>query len=106
MGLLELSALELGQKIQSGEVSVREATEAALEAIARENEANNAFITVLREQALAEAETIQQKITSGELTGPLAGVPMGIKDNICTWGVKPPAPLRFWETSDRPTTLQ
>ena len=53
MGLLELSALELGQKIQSGEVSVREATEAALEAIARENEANNAFITVLREQALA-----------------------------------------------------
>lgn len=56
--------------------------------IARENEANNAFITVLREQALAEAETIQQKITSGELTGPLAGVPMGIKDNICTWGVK------------------
>ena len=88
MGLLELSALELGQKIQSGEVSVREATEAALEAIARENEANNAFITVLREQALAEAETIQQKITSGELPGPLAGVPMGIKDNICTWGVK------------------
>lgn len=51
MGLLELSALELGRKIQGGEVSVREATEAALASIAQQNEGNNAFITVLREQA-------------------------------------------------------
>lgn len=67
MGLLELSALELGRKIQGGEVSVREATEAALASIAQQNEGNNAFITVLREQALAEAEAIQQKISAGEL---------------------------------------
>lgn len=88
MGLLELSALELGQKIQKGEVSVREATEAALQAITEQNETNNAFITILQEQALAEAEQIQKKISAGELTGPLAGVPMGLKDNICTLGIK------------------
>lgn len=88
MGLLELSALELGRKIQEGEVSVREATEAALASIAQQNEGNNAFITVLREQALAEAEEVQKKLSAGELTGPLAGVPMGVKDNICTRGIK------------------
>lgn len=88
MGLLELSALELGRKIQEGEVSVREATEAALASIAQQNEGNNAFITVLREQALAEAEEVQKKLSAGELSGPLAGVPMGIKDNICTRGIK------------------
>lgn len=88
MGLLELSALELGRKIQEGEVSVREATEAALASIAQQNEGNNAFITVLQEQALAEAEEVQKKLSAGELTGPLAGVPMGIKDNICTRGIK------------------
>lgn len=88
MGLLELSALELGRKIQEGEVSVREATEAALASIAQQNEGNNAFITVLQEQALAEAEEVQKKLSAGELSGPLAGVPMGVKDNICTRGIK------------------
>ena len=79
MGLLELSALELGRKIQEGEVSVREATEAALASIAQQNEGNNAFITVLQEQALAEAEEVQKKLSAGELSGPLAGVPMGTR---------------------------
>ncbi|MDY4954519.1 MAG: amidase, partial [Candidatus Onthomonas sp.] len=88
MGLLELSALELGRKIQEGEVSVREAIEAALASIAQQNEGNNAFITVLQEQALAEAEEVQKKLSAGELSGPLAGVPMGVKDNICTRGIK------------------
>lgn len=95
MGLLELSALELGRKIQGGEVSVREATEAALASIAQQNEGNNAFITVLREQALAEAEAIQQKISAGELTGPLAGVPWESRITSVPGGSKPPVPRRF-----------
>lgn len=88
MSLLDYSALELGRLIQSGEVSVKEATEAALTAIATANPRNNAFITVLQEEAMKEAEQVQARIRSGELTGPLAGVPTAIKDNICTLGVK------------------
>jgi aspartyl-tRNA(Asn)/glutamyl-tRNA(Gln) amidotransferase subunit A len=88
MSLLDYSALELGRLIAKGEVSVKEATETALSAIATANPENNAFITVLQEEALKEAEQVQKKILAGEVTSPLAGVPTAIKDNICTLGVK------------------
>ena len=88
MSLLDLTALELGAKIKAGEVSVPEATRAALDAIEAKNAENNAFITVLNDRAMAQAEEIQKKISRGELTSPLAGVPLAIKDNICTKGVK------------------
>ncbi|MCD8383948.1 MAG: Asp-tRNA(Asn)/Glu-tRNA(Gln) amidotransferase subunit GatA [Clostridiales bacterium] len=88
MSLLELTALELGRAIKAGEVSVPEATQAALAAIEAKNRENNAFITVLNDRAMEEAEAVQKKISAGELTGPLAGVPLAIKDNICTKGVK------------------
>ncbi|MCD7882001.1 MAG: Asp-tRNA(Asn)/Glu-tRNA(Gln) amidotransferase subunit GatA [Clostridiales bacterium] len=88
MSLLELTALELGRAIKAGEVSVPEATQAALSAIEAKNRENNAFITVLNDRAMEEAEAVQKKISAGELTGPLAGVPLAIKDNICTKGVK------------------
>ncbi|MCC8076561.1 MAG: Asp-tRNA(Asn)/Glu-tRNA(Gln) amidotransferase subunit GatA, partial [Clostridiales bacterium] len=88
MSLLDYSALELGRLIAAGEVSVKEATRTALDAIAAANPDNNAFITVLEEEALREAEQVQAKLRAGELSGPLAGVPAAIKDNICTLGVK------------------
>ncbi|MGM9536893.1 MAG: Asp-tRNA(Asn)/Glu-tRNA(Gln) amidotransferase subunit GatA [Candidatus Onthomonas sp.] len=88
MSLLDLTALELGRAIKAGEVSVPEATRAALEAIQAKNAENNAFITVLNDRAMEQAAEIQKKISAGELTGPLAGVPLAIKDNICTKGVK------------------
>ena len=88
MSLLDLTALELGRAIKAGEVSVPEATQAALEAIQAKNAENNAFITVLNDRAMEQAAEIQKKISAGELTGPLAGVPLAIKDNICTKGVK------------------
>ena len=88
MSLLDLTALELGRAIKAGEGSVPEATQAALEAIQAKNAENNAFITVLNDRAMEQAAEIQKKISAGELTGPLAGVPLAIKDNICTKGVK------------------
>ncbi len=86
MELLELTALQLGQAIRKGETTIPEATRAALEVISRENPQNNAFITVLQEAAMARAEALQKAL--GPDVSPLYGVPMALKDNICTKGVK------------------
>ncbi len=89
MGLIdEYTAVELGKMIKNGEVTVREAAEAAMDAIAARDEKYNAFVTVLdREAVLRDAEEVQKKIDAGELNGPLAGVPVAIKDNMCTEGI-------------------
>lgn len=84
MSLSKLTALELGRKIQSREVGVKEAVSAALENISKCDKDINAFITVDTEGALKRADEIQDKIDAGNLTNPLAGVPVAIKDNICT----------------------
>ena len=86
--MLEMTALELGRKIRSGEIGVREATQAALDNIEKYQAENNAYVTVQREEALQRADAVQKQIQAGELEGPLAGVPMALKDNICTQGVK------------------
>ena len=84
---MQLTAVELGKKIKAGEVSVVEATEAALNAIEAKEDKVNSFVTVDREGALKQAEEVQKKIDAGELTSPLAGVPVAIKDNMCTEGL-------------------
>ena len=86
MELREFTALELGAAIKKGEVSVAEATQAALEAIEERDGALNSFITVEGERALARAEQLQKGVK--DAVSPLYGVPMGVKDNICTKGVK------------------
>lgn len=87
MSLMSLTAVELGKKIKAGEVTVQEATRAALDAVRAKEEAVNSFVTVDEEGALKRAEEIQKKIDDGTLTGPLAGVPVAIKDNMCTKGL-------------------
>lgn len=84
--LLSCSAVELGKKIQRGEVSALEATQAALDRMAAGE--LNTYITALPEEALTRAEAVQKQIQSGEVRSPLAGVPSAIKDNICTDGVR------------------
>ena len=89
MELCTLTALELGGMIRRGEVSPREAARAALDRMAGEQPRNNAFITTLDEKAVLEqAEAVERRLAAGEALSPLAGVPMGLKDNICTRGVK------------------
>ncbi len=88
MDLMKLTAVQLSEKIRAGEIRVAEAVQAALDAIEEKDQTINAFITVDREGALKAAEEIQKKIDAGELTGPLAGVPVAVKDNICTKGLK------------------
>lgn len=88
MSLMNLTAVELGEKIKEGSVSVRDAALAALDSIKKSEEVLNSFVTVLDEDAvLARADRVQEKIDRGELTSPLAGVPMAVKDNMCTEGI-------------------
>ena len=87
MEWMEMTAAELGKKIRAGELTAVDAAKAALEKIKEKDEELNCFVTVDEEDALARAARVQEKIESGELTGPLAGVPVAVKDNICTEGV-------------------
>lgn len=87
MDLMRLTAVELGKKIKAGEVSVVDATKACLARIEALEKDINSFVTIDSEDALKQAEQVQQKIDAGELTGPLAGVPVAIKDNMCVAGM-------------------
>ena len=87
MSLMSLTAVELGRKIKEKEVTVEEAVTAALDASEKREAQVHSFVTVDREGALKRAKEVQAKIDAGELTGPLAGVPVAIKDNMCTKGL-------------------
>ncbi len=88
MSLMSCTAVELGRKIKAKEVTAVELTQAAITAIKEKEDKVNSFVTIEEEGALQRAAEVQAKIDAGELTGPLAGVPVAIKDNMCTKGVK------------------
>ena len=88
MDLMQFTAVQLSEKIKAGEVTVLDAVEASLAALEAQEKKINAFITVDEEGARKRAKEVQEKIDRGELDGPLAGVPIAIKDNICTRGLK------------------
>ncbi len=88
MEITGLSALELGKKIKAGEIGVVEATKASLDNIEKYDSTYNCYVTVCKDEALKRAEEVQKLISDGTLTSPLAGVPMGVKDNMCTKGIQ------------------
>ena len=85
--ILDLTAVELGRQIKAGKILVKEALQAVFDQIDRTEETYHCYITLNREEAFRQAEVIQKKIDAGELTGPLAGVPVAIKDNMTTKGL-------------------
>ncbi len=87
MNLMSLTVVELSKEIQAGEASAVEAAEDALAQIGKLEETYHCFVTVDEEDVRRRAEEIQKKIDAGELSGPLAGVPVAIKDNLCTEGM-------------------
>ena len=87
MDLSKLSALEAGKLIKNREIGVAEITKAALENIEKTDKNYNAFITVCADEAMKRAEAVQKGIDDGTYTSPLAGVPMAVKDNMCTKGI-------------------
>ena len=86
-GLLDLTALELGRKIQAQEVTAMEALDAVFGQIDKKEKEIHAYVTIDRENAYKQAQKVQAEIENGTLTSPLAGVPVAIKDNLCTKGL-------------------
>ena len=87
MDILSMTALELGRKIKAKEITVKEAVEACMKQIDKVEDKVNSFVTIDREKAFNRAEEVQRGIEDGTYTGPLAGVPVAIKDNMCTKGM-------------------
>ena len=88
MKLYELTPLEAGEKIRKKEIGVRELTEYALGRIDAVDGEVSAFLRTEREAALARADEVQKQIDEGQAASPLAGVPYGLKDNICSKGLE------------------
>ncbi len=95
--LLGMSALELGAAIRSGRTTAVAAAETVLEQIERQDKNYNCYVTVDGENAVKKAGEIQKRIEAGELTGPLAGVPVALKDNLCTKGLRTTCSSRILE---------
>ena len=85
--ILSLSALELGRAIKAGKATAVEAMEAVLSRIEEKEELYHCYVTIDRKAAMEQAEKVQAQIEAGELTHPLAGVPVAVKDNLCTEGL-------------------
>ena len=95
MNLTHLTALELGRAIAAGDVTIPQAAQAALEEITRRDQRLNSCITVLTEQAMERAEVLQKGLKPG--LSPLYGVPLLLKDNLCTQGIKTTCGSRLLE---------
>ena len=87
MSLLDLTALELGEAIKKGETTAVEAAECCFARMKEMEPEVHAFINLDEERAMDQAKKVQKEIEEGKLAGPLAGVPVAVKDNICTKGL-------------------
>lgn len=97
MDLLSLSAVELATAIKAGKTTAVDAMQAVLDRIAEVEDTFHCYVTIDREEACRRAVRAQERIAAGELKGPLAGVPMAIKDNLCTGGVRTSCASRMLE---------
>ena len=88
MNITELTVHELQEKLRNKELTVKEITKAYVDRINEKEKDVQAFVTTLPEEAENKAEEIQKKIDNKEIEGEFAGIPVGIKDNICTKGIK------------------
>ena len=88
MNITELTVHDLQQKLKSKELTIAEILESYCNRINEKEPEVEAFVTTYLEEAKAEAKKIQEKIDNGEDLGEYAGIPIGIKDNLCMKGTK------------------
>ena len=86
MDILSLTALELGKMIKDRKVTAGEAVRAAIERAKLMEPEIHSYVTLDEEGAMRQAAEVQKQIENGTLTGPLAGVPVAVKDNLCIEG--------------------
>jgi aspartyl-tRNA(Asn)/glutamyl-tRNA(Gln) amidotransferase subunit A len=91
------TATEIAAEVRKGTRSARQAVEACLDAITARESDIHAFNHVLADEARAAADAIDHRIAMGEDPGPLAGVPIALKDNLCTRGVPTTCSSRILE---------
>ena len=92
-----MSARDLAAAVRSGERSARSVVEEHLETIRSGEPEIHAFNLVLADEALAAADEVDRRVAAGEDPGPLAGVPVALKDNMCTRGVPTTCSSRILE---------
>lgn len=87
MKRLELSAVQIAEAVNQREISVKEVLQEYLDEIRQKEKELHCYITLDTEAAYAQAELLQKRINAGEAAGPLAGVPVAVKDNLCRQGM-------------------
>ena len=88
MNLTDYTALELGRLIRDRKVSISEALDAVFSVIDAKEKDLHCYLTIEREGAYALAAQLQDVLMKGEANGPLFGVPVAVKDNLCTRGLR------------------
>ena len=88
MDITSLTVHELQEKIKNKELSVSDITKAYVDRINEKEKDVKAFVTTTCEEAISKAENIEKRMDNGELNSEFAGIPIGIKDNMCTKGVR------------------